>query len=167
MLIVIRAIISSCFGCGKGRRNGWLERRWILAWSGGSRIFNYTRLLNCKWLMWRIGHGNRIIPTFTYFAFVTVRGPVLSPFVTLFCGNDTKTLPGVAIFSCCFLPLILGRKRREKRRREVRVWRSLHHYQKDAKNHHHSSLIAYYYLLLSIMSLLLLLLSYQARVDKP
>ena len=29
MLIVIRAIISSCFGCGNGRRNGWLERRWI------------------------------------------------------------------------------------------------------------------------------------------
>ena len=29
MLIVIRAIISSCFGCGSGRRNGWLERRWI------------------------------------------------------------------------------------------------------------------------------------------
>ena len=79
MLIVVRAIISSCFGCSTGRRNGWLERRWILAWSGGSWIFNYTRLLNCKWLMWRIGHGNRIrsIPTFTYFASVTVRGPVL------------------------------------------------------------------------------------------
>jgi len=65
----------------------------FLAWSGGSWIFNYTRLLNCKWLMWRIGHGTRIIPTFSYFAFVTFRGPVLSPIVTLFCGNDTKTLP--------------------------------------------------------------------------
>ena len=49
---------------GSREMDFWLEVR-------ESRIFNYTRLLNCSWLMWRIGHGNRIIPTFTVLALVT------------------------------------------------------------------------------------------------
>jgi hypothetical protein len=47
----------------------------------------------------------------------------------------------VAIFSCCGVSLFWGRKRREKRRRKVRVWSACINtlYHKDAKYLHHSS----------------------------
>ena len=96
---------------GSREMDFWLEVR-------ESRIFNYTRLLNCSWLMWRIGHGNSIIPTFTVFALVTESDRIYTPLRDRICKLRHKNVAAIGNFFMLFPMTHLGAKKEREKKEE-------------------------------------------------
>ena len=99
----------------------------------GASIFMYDTTSSWWWEVWvqlrsRIwrssvtAHSTRVLELLWLEVTVVAsrRDRGCTPSVTVVVGNDTKTLPKMAFFSCCFLRRFWGRKRREKRREKVR-----------------------------------------------